>query len=74
VVEWNDISCVLRRRGALEICGKSSEETLEILQNAYGTEAMCRATVFRWWRHFKDGNEGWLVALEVGDQALLSQM
>jgi hypothetical protein len=44
VAVWNDISCVLRRRCSLEICvklGKISEGTLEILQNAYGTEAMC---------------------------------
>jgi hypothetical protein len=51
---------VLRQRYAIEFCvklGKSGEKTLEKLQNAYGTEAMSRVTVFRWWKHFKDGNK-----------------
>jgi hypothetical protein len=47
----------------VEFCvklGKGGEETLEMLQNAHGTEAVSLAMVFRWWRHFKDGKK-WLV-------------
>jgi hypothetical protein len=36
--------------------GKGNILTLEMLQNAYGTEAMRRATVFQWWQHFKARN------------------
>jgi hypothetical protein len=37
--------------------GKSSEEWLMMSQNAYGKEAMNRASMLRWWTHFKDGNK-----------------
>jgi hypothetical protein len=60
MAEQNDISHVLRQRCVIEFCvklRKSSEEVLQILQNVYGTEAISRATVFRWWKHFKDGNK-----------------
>jgi hypothetical protein len=36
---------------------KSSEETLEMLQSVYGTEAMIQVTVFWWGKHFKDGSK-----------------
>jgi hypothetical protein len=36
---------------------KKQWRALEMLQNVYGTEAMSRATVFRWWKHFKDRNK-----------------
>jgi hypothetical protein len=60
VAEQNDISCVLRKRCAIEFCvklGKSGEGMLEMSQTAYGAEAMNRTTVFRWSKHFKDGNK-----------------
>jgi hypothetical protein len=40
--------------------GKSGEETLQMLQNVYGTKAVRRATMSSWWKHFKDGNK-WVV-------------
>jgi hypothetical protein len=43
VAEQNNISYVLRQKCVMEFrvkLGKSGEETLEMLQNAYGTEAM----------------------------------
>jgi hypothetical protein len=45
----NDIQYVLRKRSAKEFCmklGISNADMLEMSQNAYGTEAMRRATVF----------------------------
>jgi hypothetical protein len=36
---------------------KSGEEMLQILENAYGTEAMIRPRVSWWWKHFKDENK-----------------
>jgi hypothetical protein len=54
------------------LCGAQKELWRDV-RNV--TEAMSQATVFRWWKHFKAGTEGWLMmALKVGDQALLSNM
>jgi hypothetical protein len=38
-------------RGGIEFCvklGKSSNETLEMLRQAYGVETVSRAAVFQW--------------------------
>ena len=43
----------------IEFCvkfGKSRNETLEMLWQAYGGETLSCAAVFQWWRYFKDGN------------------
>jgi hypothetical protein len=37
---------------------KSSAKTSGILKKTYGTEAMSRATVFQWWKHFKARHTG----------------
>ena len=47
------------QRCVTEFCvklGKSGNETLEMLWQAYGGETLSHAAVFQWWRHFKDGN------------------
>ena len=49
----------IRQRCVTEFCvqlGKSGNEALEMLRQAYGRETLSRAAVFQWWRHFKDGN------------------
>jgi hypothetical protein len=54
MAEQNDISYVLKQRCVIEFCvklGESGEDTLQKLENAYGTEAMSWPTVFRWWKH-----------------------
>jgi hypothetical protein len=44
-----------------------------MLQYTYGIEARSQATVFQWWKHFKDGNKR-VIDDAQSDQALLSQM
>jgi len=54
-----DVCVKIRQRCVIEFCvklGKSGNEALEMLRQAYGGETLSRAAVFRWWRHFKDGN------------------
>jgi hypothetical protein len=49
VVEQNDNSHVLRQGCVIQFwvkLGRSGEEMLEMLQNAYGTEAMRQTIVF----------------------------
>jgi hypothetical protein len=56
MAEQNGISYVLSQRCVIEFCaklGKSGEETLQILENAYGTEVISRPSVFQWWKHLK---------------------
>lgn len=53
-----DISVITRQRCAIEFCvklEKTGQETLQMLQKAYGSSALSRAAVFKWWRHFKRG-------------------
>jgi hypothetical protein len=43
---------------AVEFCvrlGKSGSETLQLIHQAYGDDAMRRAAVFKWWKRFRDG-------------------
>jgi hypothetical protein len=42
---------------AIEFCvwlGKSGSETLQLMHQAYGDDAMRRAEVFKWWKRFRD--------------------
>jgi len=59
MADEKDVSVKIRQRCVIECCiklGKSSNETLEMLLQAYGGEILSCAAVFQWWRHFKDGN------------------
>jgi hypothetical protein len=47
-----------QQRCAIEFCvrlGKSGSETLQIMHQAYGDDAVRRAAVFKCWKLFKDG-------------------
>jgi hypothetical protein len=47
-----------RQRCAIEFCvrlGKSGSETLQLIHQAYGDDAISRAAVFKWWKRFRDG-------------------
>ena len=37
--------------------GKSAVETVELINKAYGSAAMSRANVYRWYARFRDGRE-----------------
>ena len=59
MADEKDVSVKIRHRCVIECCvklGKSGNETLEMLLQAYGGETLSCAAVFQWWRHFKDGN------------------
>jgi hypothetical protein len=59
MADEEDVCVKIRQRCVIEFCvklGKSGNETLEMLRQAYGGETLSRAAVFQWWRHFKDGN------------------
>jgi hypothetical protein len=48
------------QRGAIKFCfktGLSATETLKLVQKAYGSEALNRSNVFRWYSRFRDGRE-----------------
>jgi hypothetical protein len=48
---------VERQRCVIEFCvrlGKSGSETLQLIHEAYGDDAMRRAAVLKWWKRFKD--------------------
>jgi hypothetical protein len=32
-----------------------NSETLQLIHEAYGDDAMRRTVVFKWWKHFRDG-------------------
>jgi len=45
---------------AIKFCvkaGKSAVETIELINKAYGSAAMSRANVYRWYARFRDGRE-----------------
>jgi transposase len=45
---------------AIKFCvkaGKSAVETIELISKAYGSAAMSRATVYRWYARFQDERE-----------------
>jgi len=59
MADKEDMYVKIRQRCVIEFCvkfGKSGNETLEMLRQAYGGETLSRAAVFQWWWHFKDGN------------------
>jgi hypothetical protein len=47
-----------QQRCAIEFCvrlGKSGSETLQLIHQACGDDAMRRAAVFTYWKRFRDG-------------------
>jgi hypothetical protein len=44
---------------------KSGSETLQLIHEAYGDDAMRRAEIFKWWKRFREGET------KVKDQNLL---
>jgi len=45
---------------AIKFCvkaGKGAVETIELINKAYGSAAMSRANVYRWYTRFRDGRE-----------------
>jgi len=59
MADEEDVCVKIWQRCVTECCvkfGKSSNETFEMLWQAYGGETFSCAAVFQWWRHFKDGN------------------
>ena len=37
--------------------GKSAVETIELINKAYGSTAISRANMYRWYAHFRHGRE-----------------
>jgi hypothetical protein len=58
-MEELDVSLV--ERFAIEFCvqlrEKSGSETLQLIHQACGDDAMRRAAVFKWWKRFKRNSE-----------------
>jgi hypothetical protein len=51
---------LLEQRINIKFCetlGKSASETLQMLTEAYGTDAMKKTSVFEWYKRFKVGWE-----------------
>jgi hypothetical protein len=47
-----------QQRCAIKFCarlGKTGSETLQLIHQAYGDDAMGLAAVFKWWKRFRDG-------------------
>jgi hypothetical protein len=53
---------------------RSSEETLELLQNVYGNRSTAKLQCVNDGSILKTETKGLLMTLEVGDEALLSQV
>jgi hypothetical protein len=49
MAEELDVSLVERQRCAM------NSETLQIIHQAYGVDAMRRAAILKWWKRFRDG-------------------
>ena len=50
----------MEQRLAIKFCfkaGKSATETLQMVNAAYGDQALSRSNVFRWYGRFRDGRE-----------------
>jgi len=50
----------MEQRLAIKFCfkaGKSATETLQMVNAAYGDQALSRSNVFRWYGRFRDGQE-----------------
>jgi hypothetical protein len=51
---------LLEQRININFCaklGKSTSETLQMLTEAYGTDAMKKSSIFEWCKRFKEGRE-----------------
>jgi hypothetical protein len=51
---------LLEQRIDIKFCakfGKSASETLQMLTEAYGADAMKKSSVFEWHKRFKEGRE-----------------
>jgi hypothetical protein len=56
MAEQLDTSLVERQRCAVEFCvwlGKSGSESLQLIHQAYGDDAVRRAAVFKWCKRFR---------------------
>ncbi|XP_064486005.1 protein GVQW3-like [Ornithodoros turicata] len=63
----------MEQRANVTFClnlGKSATESFEMIQTAYGTEAMSRKSVFRWILRFRDGRD----ALEYDPRPVASKI
>jgi hypothetical protein len=52
---------LLEQRINIKFCaklGKSASETLQMLTEAYGADAMKTSSIFEWHKRFKEGREG----------------
>lgn len=50
----------MEQRANIKFCfklGKSATDTFEMIQTVYGSEAMSRKNVFKWYARFRDGRE-----------------
>ena len=50
----------MEQRLSIKFCfkaGKSAKETLQMVNAAYGDQALFRLNVFLWYRRFRDGRE-----------------
>jgi len=66
-VAWNEAVCEnlvmdlsMEQRLAIKLCfkaGKSEMANLQIVNAAYGDQALSRSNVFRWYGRFRDGRE-----------------
>ena len=55
-----DVRNTLQERYAIEFCfklGKNATETYGMLRTAFGASCMNRASVFEWYKRFKEGRE-----------------
>jgi hypothetical protein len=56
--EQLDISLVERQCCVVEFCvwlGKSGSDSLQLIHQAYGDDAVRRTAVFKWWKRLRDG-------------------
>jgi len=54
------IDLSMEQRLAIKFCfkaGKSATETLQMVNAAYGDQALTRSNAFRWYGRFRDGRE-----------------
>jgi len=50
----------MEQRLAIKFCfkaGQSATQTLQMVNTAYGDQALSRSNVFRWYGRFRDGRE-----------------
>jgi hypothetical protein len=68
---------LLEQRINIKFCaklGKSTSETLQMLTEAYGADAMKKSNVFEWHKRFKEGQEDVKDDKRTGLQKLTGQM